>query len=167
MKSYYKSPLGTIRIEGSERGISSLIFIEENKDEMASQYVEKSENETNNENEMASQWKNKLDEYFSKQVKVFDLKLDLQGTEFQKQVWTELLRIPFGKTITYKELSLRLGNIKAIRAIAAANGANPVSIIVPCHRVIGSDGSLTGYAGGLWRKQWLLDFERGELGLSF
>ncbi len=103
-----------------------------------------------------------LDEYFSRKRKVFDLELDLQGTDFQKQVWMELLKIPYGRTITYKELSIRLGNPGVIRAAGAANGANPVSIIVPCHRVIGSDGSLTGYAGGLWRKKWLLDFESDE-----
>jgi len=87
----------------------------------------------------------------------------LKGTGFQKKVWEELLKIPFGKTITYKELALKLGDLKAIRAVAAANGANPVSVIVPCHRVIGSDGSLTGYAGGLWRKRWLLEHESKEL----
>jgi methylated-DNA-[protein]-cysteine S-methyltransferase len=112
---------------------------------------------------MTSQWKKQLDNYFNKSLKHFEVELDLQGTEFQQRVWTELLKIPFGKTVTYKELTLRIGDIKAIRAVAAANAANPVSIIVPCHRVIGSDGSLTGYAGELWRKQWLLDFERGDL----
>jgi methylated-DNA-[protein]-cysteine S-methyltransferase len=106
-----------------------------------------------------------MDEYFNGNRKTFDLPLDLQGTDFQKKVWLELQKIPFGKTISYKELSLRLGDIKAIRAVAAANGANPVSIIVPCHRVIGSNGSLTGYAGGLWRKQWLLDHESSALRL--
>ena len=112
--------------------------------------------------EMTSLQKDLLDRYFNKTLRSFDIELDLRGTEFQKRVWAELIKIPFGKTVTYKELALKLGDIKAIRAVAAANGANPVSIIVPCHRVIGSDGSLTGYAGGLWRKQWLLDFERGD-----
>jgi methylated-DNA-[protein]-cysteine S-methyltransferase len=108
---------------------------------------------------MESHWKTQLDEYFSRKREAFTLPLDLKGTEFQKKVWAELLNIPFGKTVSYKELSIRLGDVKAIRAVAAANGANPVSIIVPCHRVIGSDGSPTGYAGGLWRKQWLLEHE--------
>ena len=121
------------------------------------------EDEAVGKDDMPSQWTWQLDEYFAKTREVFDLKLDLKGTEFQKRVWGALLEIPFGKTISYKELSLRLGDIKAIRAVAAANGANPVSIIVPCHRVIGSDGSLTGYAGGLWRKRWLIDFERNDL----
>jgi len=100
-----------------------------------------------------------LKEYFSGGRKVFDLPLDLQGTDFQLKVWRELLKIPYGETITYKELANRLGNPKCIRAAAKANGANPVPIIVPCHRVIGSDGSLTGYAGGLEIKEKLLVFE--------
>ena len=109
--------------------------------------------------QMESQFIKQLDEYFNRKRTVFDLPLDLQGTEFQLRVWNELLKIPFDRTITYKELALKLGNLKAIRAVGTANGANPVSIIIPCHRVIGSDGSLTGYAGGLWRKKWLLEFE--------
>lgn len=168
MKFYYSSPLGTILIEGSEKGISWLVF--KDSAEMSSQrYFRRNidlENETVNDlsyDEMTSQWKNQLDGYFNKSLKSFELKLDLQGTEFQKKVWNELLKIPFGRTITYKKLAMNLGEVKSIRAAAAANGANPVSIIVPCHRVIGSDGSLTGYAGGLWRKQWLLDFELGDV----
>jgi methylated-DNA-[protein]-cysteine S-methyltransferase len=154
MKTYYKSPIGTIQIEGDDMGISKLIFTDNIEDEAIDI------------NEMASLWIKQLDEYFSHKREHFDLKLDLKGTEFQKRVWNELLKIPFGKTISYKGLSLRLGNLKAIRAVAAANGANPVSIIVPCHRVIGSDGSLTGYAGGLWRKRWLLNFENKDLVLG-
>ena len=144
MISCYNSPVGYIRIESSEKGISSLVFIDEKG--LESQGLE-------------SLFITQIDEYFHRKRTVFNLPLDLQGTEFQKRVWNELLKIPFGKTITYKELALKLGNLKAIRAVGAANGANPVSIIVPCHRVIGTDGSLTGYAGGLWRKKWLLDFE--------
>jgi methylated-DNA-[protein]-cysteine S-methyltransferase len=146
MKTYYYSPIGTICIEGDERGMSKLIFAENIEDEV------------DEKNEITSPWIRQLDEYFK-----HELELNLKGTAFQLRVWEELLKIPFGKTITYKELSLRLGDLKAIRAVAAANGANPVSIIVPCHRVIGSDGSLTGYAGGLWRKRWLLDFESKDL----
>lgn len=100
-----------------------------------------------------------LEEYFNKKRKVFNLKLNPEGTDFQKRVWQALLEIPYGKTLSYLELSKQLGDAKAIRAVAAANGKNPLWIIVPCHRVIGSDGSLTGYAGGLWRKQWLLEHE--------
>ena len=100
-----------------------------------------------------------LSEYFSGSRKSFSMKLDLQGTEFQKRVWNELTKIPYGKTITYKELAVRLSNVKSIRAAGTANGANPIPIIIPCHRVIGSDGSLTGYAGGLEMKEKLLQLE--------
>jgi methylated-DNA-[protein]-cysteine S-methyltransferase len=151
LKMYYQSPIGTIRIESSEKGISGLVFID------------KAEGEELRADFRDSPFTTQIDGYFNGKRKIFDLPLDLKGTEFQKKVWNELLKIPFGKTISYKELSIRMGNLKAIRAVAAANGANPVSIIVPCHRVIGSDGSLTGYAGGLWRKRWLLDFENNYL----
>ena len=91
---------------------------------------------------------------------MFDLKLNPKGTDFQKNVWNALLEIPYGKTISYLELSKTLGNVKAIRAVASANGKNPLWIVIPCHRVIGSNGDLTGYAGGLHRKKWLLEHER-------
>ena len=100
-----------------------------------------------------------LEEYFSKQRKDFDFPLLLKGTDFQLRVWKALTKIPYGSTKTYKEQTLELGDIKAIRAVASANGKNPMSIVVPCHRVLGSDGRLTGYAGGLWRKKWLLEHE--------
>ena len=100
-----------------------------------------------------------LDQYFKGKRNDFDLKLNPQGTIFQKRVWEELLNIPFNKTRTYLEQSKALGDVKAIRAVASANGKNPIWIIIPCHRVIGSDGSLTGYAGGIWRKKWLLAHE--------
>lgn len=100
-----------------------------------------------------------LQEYFRGERKIFDLVLQPEGTDFQKKVWRALEEIPYGSTVSYLELSRDLGNEKAIRAVAAANGRNPLWIIVPCHRVIGSDGSLTGYAGGLWRKKWLLEHE--------
>ena len=100
-----------------------------------------------------------LQEYFEGKRTHFTFLLHPSGTEFQKKVWQELLNIPFGKTCSYLELSKKLGDVKAIRAVAAANGKNPLWIVVPCHRVIGSDGSLTGYAGGLWRKKWLLEHE--------
>ena len=98
-------------------------------------------------------------EYFEGKRKVFDLTLNPQGTAFQKRVWEELGNIPYGKTVSYLELAKRLGDVKAIRAVAAANGRNPLWIVVPCHRVIGSNGDLVGYAGGLHRKKWLLEHE--------
>ena len=100
-----------------------------------------------------------LNEYFEGSRKHFDLKLNPQGTDFQKNIWKLLQSIPYGKTTSYLNLSKQYGDVKSIRAIANANGKNPLWIIVPCHRVIGSDGSLTGYAGGLHRKRWLLEHE--------
>ena len=100
-----------------------------------------------------------LDQYFSGERKIFSLDTAQSGTVFQQGVWKELMNIPFGKTISYFELSKRLKNTKAIRAVGASNGNNRIAIIVPCHRVIGSNGDLVGYAGDLWRKQWLLEHE--------
>ncbi len=102
---------------------------------------------------------NQLREFFAGTRKKFDVPLDIEGTDFQKKVWEELQKIPFGKTISYKTLSENLGDVKAIRAVGKANGQNPIAIIIPCHRVIGSDGSLTGYAGGLAIKEKLLHLE--------
>jgi methylated-DNA-[protein]-cysteine S-methyltransferase len=104
-----------------------------------------------------------LDTYFSGRLRTFDLRLDLQGqgTLFQLRAWEALLEIPFGETISYGEQALRVGNPKASRAVGLANGRNPISIIIPCHRVVGKNGSLTGYGGGLDRKCYLLDFEKG------
>lgn len=100
-----------------------------------------------------------LQEYFDGKRTSFDFKINPSGTDFQLKVWQELLNIPFGKTINYMDLAKNLGDPKVIRAAASANGKNPLWIVVPCHRVIGTDGSLTGYAGGLWRKKWLLEHE--------
>ena len=102
---------------------------------------------------------NQLQEYFDGKRTDFTFKLNPKGTEFQQKVWRELCKIPFGKTISYLDLAKKLGDPKVIRAAASANGKNPIWIVIPCHRVIGADGSLTGYAGGLWRKKWLLDHE--------
>ncbi len=106
-----------------------------------------------------------LNEYFSGKRKIFTVPLDMVGTEFQKQVWTLLLNIPYGETRSYMQQSLALGDSKKIRAVANANGKNKISVIVPCHRVIGSDGSLTGYASGLERKEWLLNLESKQKSL--
>jgi methylated-DNA-[protein]-cysteine S-methyltransferase len=104
-----------------------------------------------------------LREYFAGKRQTFELELNLQGTEFQRTVWTELLRIPYGETISYSELAQRIGKPAAVRAVGTANGANPVPVIVPCHRVIGANGTLTGYGGGIERKQWLLALEGRRL----
>ncbi len=141
------SPLGFTRIVGDETGIGSITVL--NSDEIVSDVIP----------ENLEDCVYQLNEYFNGERQRFDLKLNPQGTDFQKQVWDELLNIPFGKTVSYLDLSKKLGDVKAIRAVANANGKNPIWIIIPCHRVIGSDGSLTGYAGGLHRKQWLLEHE--------
>lgn len=146
-KAFLKTPLGLASIEGNENGITSISILDDQ--------VLTSDEVPFSLRDCVLQ----LQEYFAGERKQFDLKLNPQGTEFQKKVWDELREIPYGKTISYMELSLKLGDIKAIRAVAAANGKNPLWIMVPCHRVIGSDGSLTGYAGGLWRKKCLLDHE--------
>lgn len=142
-----KSPLGYTKIVGDEDGIISVIVLnsEEKKTDIISDELE----------DCVIQ----LHEYFEGDRKQFDLKINPEGTEFQKQVWKQLEQIPYGKTISYLELSKQLGDVKAIRAVANANSKNPLWIIIPCHRVIGSDGSLIGYAGGLHRKQWLLEHE--------
>jgi len=147
-KTIYNSPIGLIEICGTENSITSLFFIDEefNPDVKSNPYLEKCVEQ--------------LDEYFNGGRKVFDLRLEPEGTDFQKRVWDELLKIPYGETRSYMEITKILGDQKAIRAVANANGQNKISIIIPCHRVIGSDGSLTGYGGGLWRKKWLLEHEQ-------
>jgi methylated-DNA-[protein]-cysteine S-methyltransferase len=107
-----------------------------------------------------------LDAYFAGRLRTFELPMRLEGTDFQRAVWAELCRIPYGETVTYGELAARIGNTNASRAVGLANGRNPVGIIVPCHRVIGADGSMTGYGGGVERKVWLLEHERGVLRLG-
>lgn len=144
---FYKTPIGTVKIEGNQQGITSIIFAEDN--------IEFSKNIPASLKKCVVQ----LDEYFKKERTEFNLNLKPYGTDFQQKVWIELGKIPFGKTITYMDQSKKMENVKAIRAIASANGKNPISIVIPCHRVLGSDGSLTGYAGGLWRKKWLLEHE--------
>ena len=141
------TPLGFTKIVGDSDGISSVTVL--NSEEKVSTILP----------EALEDCVYQLNEYFEGKRKQFNLKLNPIGTVFQKRVWNELLQIPFGKTVSYLELSKNIGDVKAIRAVANANGKNPLWIIVPCHRVIGSDGSLTGYAGGLSRKQWLLEHE--------
>lgn len=143
---YIKTPLGTARIIGDENGISTISVSDEGEISAKIPMVLQ---------EAVFQ----LDDYFEGKRINFTFKLNPSGTEFQQKVWQELLEIPFGKTMSYLELSKKMGDVKAIRAVASANGKNPLWIVVPCHRVIGTDGSLTGYAGGLWRKKWLLEHE--------
>jgi methylated-DNA-[protein]-cysteine S-methyltransferase len=144
--AYIKTPLGIATIIGDEDGISVISVSDEGEISNAIPTILQ---------DVVSQ----LNDYFDGKRSDFDFKLNPKGTEFQKKVWKGLLEIPFGKTCSYMDLSKKLGDVKAIRAVASANGKNPLWIVVPCHRVIGTDGSLTGYAGGLWRKKWLLEHE--------
>jgi len=145
-KTYLNSPIGTIEINGSALGIEGIYFknIKIEKNEVP---------------EVLHEAYKQIEEYFLKKRKSFDFKLNPQGTEFQKKTWNELSKIPYGQTISYLELAKRVGNPKASRAVANANSRNPLSIVVPCHRVIGSNGKLIGYAGGLDRKQFLIILE--------
>ncbi|NNF31857.1 MAG: methylated-DNA--[protein]-cysteine S-methyltransferase [Flavobacteriaceae bacterium] len=147
MSACIKSPVGILNISGDRNGISEVMFTDDLAETSGKIPDELSEAVT------------QLNEYFGKKRKKFSLKLNPEGTEFQKKVWDALLNVEFGKTQTYQQIANKLGDPKVIRAAASANGKNPIAIIIPCHRIIGSDGSLTGYAGGLHRKKWLLEHE--------
>lgn len=145
--SYYDSPLGQIEIHSKEGSIIGLRFHKEKRNQEKIEAV-------------LIKVKKQLDEYFNGKRKSFDLPLKTNGTKFQTKVWKELINIPYGQTITYKEIAAAIGNDKASRAVGNANNKNKIGIIIPCHRVIGSNGKLVGYAGGLWRKKWLLEHEK-------
>jgi len=151
MTCYLETPLGIAEVVGDTDGISAVNILNE------------FQSPTHDIPKVLQNCVFQLQEYFDGRRKSFDLKLNPKGTKFQQGVWRELAEIPFGTTTSYLNLSRQLGDEKAIRAVASANGKNPLWIIVPCHRVIGSDGSLTGYAGGLSRKQWLLNHEKGSV----
>ena len=144
--SYYKSPLGWIEITASPIGITSVLFVSNKSQKMLG-------------SDLIDDCIVQLKEYFSKKRKSFTVSMDPQGTPFQIKVWKELLNIQFGKTVSYLDLAIALGDKNAIRAVGGANGKNPVSIIVPCHRVIGTNGDLVGYSGGMDKKKWLLGHE--------
>ena len=146
-KTYLKTPLGILEISGTDKGIESVSFTE----------LSEAGNESTPES--LQECKRQLSAYFEGTLQDFSLPLNPQGTPFQKKVWSQLLTIGYGETTTYMRQSEVMGDLKAIRAVAGANGKNPIAIIIPCHRVFGSDGKLTGYASGLWRKKWLLEHE--------
>jgi methylated-DNA-[protein]-cysteine S-methyltransferase len=148
-KGYYNSPVGMLEIFGSDNGISMIYFLDRPKEIDSS--IETPA--------VLKECINQLDEYFHGHRQQFDIQVDLQGTEFQKQVWLELMNIPFGKTASYHEIAQRIGSPNASRAVGLTNNRNKIPIIIPCHRVIGADGKLVGYGGGLWRKEWLLKME--------
>jgi methylated-DNA-[protein]-cysteine S-methyltransferase len=147
--TYYHSPLGLLKVAGIENYITEIAFIDEQSIPQNSF----------GDNSLLHQCIEELIEYFNGKRLSFDIPVHQKGTAFQSKVWGELLNIEFGKTISYMTLAKRLGDPNCIRAAAASNGKNHVCIIVPCHRVIGSNHSLVGYAGGVWRKKWLLDHE--------
>lgn len=144
---YLRSDIGTLEICATDTGLISVYFIDTQQQNPSS-------------NEVTHACKHQLQQYFSGQRQSFDLPLSTDnGTDFQKQVWNALNTIPYGQVASYADIAGRINNPKAVRAVGAANGKNPISIIVPCHRVIGANGTLTGYAGGLQRKAWLLKLE--------
>ena len=154
-KAYIRTPLGTACISGDDAGINSVILTDDTTPdtETIPSALEKACRQ--------------LREYFEGKRESFTLRLNPEGTAFQQRVWKALCDIPFGSTMTYLELARQLGDERSIRAVAAANGQNPIWIFIPCHRVIGSDGSMRGYAGGIGRKKWLLDHEAPSGQLSF
>lgn len=145
-RACYSSPIGFLHISQLDEAITSIHFMQE---------------PLNNEHTspLLTQVKNELHAYFHNGLRQFSFPIQQQGTSFQNQVWDQLLQIPYGTTISYLEMARRLGDEKKIRAAGTANGKNQLAIVVPCHRVIGSNGQLVGYAGGLWRKEWLLKHE--------
>ena len=147
--TYYQSPVGPLKIGGTENYIAEITFAD--KDEQLKEHV--------GSNQLLTQCIEQLIEYFNGNRRNFDLPVHQGGTTFQNKVWNELMNIDFGKTISYMMLAKRLGEPNCIRAAASSNGKNNICIVVPCHRVIGSNQSLVGYAGGLWRKKWLLEHE--------
>ncbi|HEY6977874.1 MAG TPA: methylated-DNA--[protein]-cysteine S-methyltransferase [Chitinophagaceae bacterium] len=148
--TYYQSPVGLLKIGGTDNYIAELGFVD-NKEQV-----------THGEpgiSEVMHQCTEELIEFFNGKRRSFDIPVYQEGSAFQQRVWGELLNIPFGKTISYLDLAKHLGDVKVVRAAASTSGKNKIAIIIPCHRVIGSDKSLVGYGGGLWRKKWLLQHE--------
>lgn len=153
--AYYKSPIGYIEIKGKMNGIMSINFIDEEKN-----------CNTIESHPSLEECIKQLDEYFKGTRQTFTINLFIEGTEFRKKVWKKLLEIPYGETRSYLDIAEAIGNKKAVRAVGGANHNNKISIIIPCHRVIGTNGDLVGYGGGIWRKEWLLEHERNFKGLS-
>ncbi len=143
------SPIGTLAISADEKGITRVDFTEERT--------------SHQESPLTIACKQELREYFEGERTCFTVPLNAKGTPFQKEIWAILHEVPYGAILTYTEVAKKYGNIKTIRAVGAANGANPLAIITPCHRITGKDGKLVGYAGGLWRKKWLLNHEGATL----
>ncbi|GAA0374761.1 methylated-DNA--[protein]-cysteine S-methyltransferase [Bowmanella denitrificans] len=150
---YLHSPIGLVEIAATHSGLCSIKFVETQRfDTQPTRLLDKAVTQ--------------LDEYFQGKRRQFELPLAAPGTEFQQQVWRALQTVDFGQTASYAQIARRIGNPAAVRAVGAANGKNPISILVPCHRIIGSNGTLTGYAGGIERKAWLLQHEQAQFSLG-
>ncbi len=143
---YYESPIGIVEVGGTPNAITLLKFVDAPRERFET-------------HPFVGEVVRQVAEYFDRSRRKFDVKILLDGTDFQEQVWRELLTVPYGHTASYKDIANAVGRPKAVRAVGAANGRNPVSLIVPCHRIIGNNGKLIGYGGGLWRKEWLLKHE--------
>ncbi|MBS1586827.1 MAG: methylated-DNA--[protein]-cysteine S-methyltransferase [Bacteroidetes bacterium] len=165
---YIDTPLGKMRAGATDEGICLFDFEGRRMMDSIMKRIETLSGEKTQEGDHFhfKMLEKQINEYFNGERKQFDLPLYLLGTPFQKRVWEGLMKIPFGDTRSYKEQSIFLGDVKAIRAVAGANGENGIAIIVPCHRVVGANGSLVGYGGGLWRKKWLLGHELKYSGKS-
>lgn len=147
-KTYYDSPIGILEISGTDKGITGVHFVEKKTDPDPAIPLP------------LKDCCRQLYEYFVGNRKKFTLTLQLEGTSFQKSVWNQLMKIPYGETVSYKDIATAIDNEKAVRAVGSANGKNDIAIIIPCHRVIAYDGTLGGYGGGLWKKEWLLNHEK-------
>jgi methylated-DNA-[protein]-cysteine S-methyltransferase len=150
------SPVGKLKLVASDKGLVAILWENDKPERVRLGELTRSESHP-----ILLKVERQLAEYFTGRRKHFSVPFDLRGTSFQRSVWEGLLAIPFGETRTYRDLATRLGNPQAARAVGAASGRNPISIVVPCHRLIGSTGNLTGFAGGLQAKARLLDFEKG------
>ena len=155
---YMESPVGALKLVAHDQALVAVMW--DNEDHRRVRLAELIENI---QHPLLLKVKQQLEQYFAGQRQQFNLPLDFQGTDFQQRVWRALLTIPYGETRSYKDIALQIGNEKAVRAVGAANGRNPISIIAPCHRVIGSGGALVGFAGGLDKKQILLSLEQGQI----
>lgn len=163
-----RTPLGIMQVGITEMGICMFEFPIEDRIIRHKRKISETHTVTSTKSDKAlNTLKVQVNEFFEGSRSIFDIPLDLIGTDFQCKVWETLLKVPFGKTISYLELAQKLGNPKGVRAVAQANGQNRLPIIVPCHRIIASDGKLTGYSGGLWRKEALLSKENGQSRLTF
>ncbi|MBE0711045.1 MAG: methylated-DNA--[protein]-cysteine S-methyltransferase [Candidatus Aminicenantes bacterium] len=162
--TYYESPIGLLEVRGGEQGVSAVTFVDAFP--RSARGARTGRGGKGPLPAPLAECLTQIDEYFRGRRRTFSIKLDLVGTDFQNKVWRALRAVRFGKMASYRDIARNVGNAAATRAVGGANHRNPVSIIVPCHRVVGSDGRLTGYGGGLWRKEWLLRHEGNDLSSS-